>query len=57
MWYPDHIGERYAQEALASKLVKLRISGGAAYAGALDLHSYDSRPGAALGGLCRRPTG
>jgi len=44
MWYPDHIGERYAREALASKLVKLRISGGAAYAGALDLHSYDSRP-------------
>jgi len=44
MWYPDHIGERYAQEALASKLVKLRISGGAAYVGALDLHSYDSRP-------------
>ena len=23
MWYPDHIGERFAQEALASKLVKL----------------------------------
>jgi hypothetical protein len=22
-WYPDHIGERWASEALASKLVKL----------------------------------
>ena len=30
MWYPDHIGERFAREALASKLVKLRMSGGAA---------------------------
>ena len=44
MWYPDHIGERFAQEALASKLVKLRMSGGAAYAGSLDLHAYDSTP-------------
>jgi predicted TIM-barrel fold metal-dependent hydrolase len=44
MWYPDHIAERFAQEALASKLVKLRTSGGAAYAANLDLHSYDSTP-------------
>ncbi|MFO1539558.1 MAG: amidohydrolase family protein [Chloroflexota bacterium] len=44
MWYPDHIGERFAQEALASKLVKLRMSGGAAYSASLDLHSYDSTP-------------
>jgi predicted TIM-barrel fold metal-dependent hydrolase len=44
MWYPDHIGERFAREALASKLVKLRMSGGAAYAGSLDLHAYDSTP-------------
>jgi uncharacterized protein len=44
MWYPDHIGERFAQEALASKLVKLKMSGGAAYAGSLDLHAYDSTP-------------
>ena len=43
-WYPDHIGEEWAREALASKLVKLERSGGEAYAGALDLHSYDSRP-------------
>lgn len=42
MWYPDHVGERFAQEALASKLVKLKYSGGEAYAGKLDLHSYDS---------------
>jgi uncharacterized protein len=44
MWYPDHVGERYAQEALASKLVKLKYSGGQAYTGRLDLHSYDSTP-------------
>lgn len=44
MWYPDHVGERFAQEALASKLVKLRMSGGAAYSASLDLHSYDSTP-------------
>ena len=30
MWYPDHLGEQYAQEALASKLVKLKYSGGEA---------------------------
>ena len=42
MWYPDHVGEQYAQEALASKLVKLEMSGGAAYRPQLDLHSYDS---------------
>ena len=33
MWYPDHVSEQYAQEALASKLVKLKRSGGQAYAG------------------------
>ena len=44
MWYPDHIGEQFAQEALASKLVKLKYSGGEAYAARLDLHSYDARP-------------
>lgn len=44
MWYPDHLSERYAQEALASKLVKLKNSGGEAYSAALDLHSYDSHP-------------
>ena len=36
-----HVG---AQEALASKLVKLQMSGGAAYSASLDLHSYDSHP-------------
>jgi uncharacterized protein len=44
MWYPDHIDERFAREALESKLVKLRMSGGAAHAASLDLHSYDSTP-------------
>lgn len=46
MWYPDHISEEFAEEALAAKLVKLRSSGGAAYAAHLDLHSYDSTPDA-----------
>lgn len=44
MWYPDHLSRRYAEEALASKLVKLEMSGGAAYSAQLDLHSYDSTP-------------
>lgn len=44
MWYPDHVGQRYAEEALASKLIKLKYSGGEAYAARLDLHSYDARP-------------
>jgi len=44
MWYPDHVSEQFAAEALASKLVKLTQSGGAAYAARLDLHSYDSLP-------------
>jgi predicted TIM-barrel fold metal-dependent hydrolase len=44
MWYPDHLDQQYAEEALASKLVKLRRSGGQVYAGNLDLHSYDSTP-------------
>jgi predicted TIM-barrel fold metal-dependent hydrolase len=44
MWYPDHITERTAAEALASKLVKLEQSGGKAHAAQLDLHSYDSHP-------------
>jgi len=44
MWYPEHVSEEYAQAALASKLVKLRTSGGLANARSLDLHSYDARP-------------
>lgn len=44
MWYPDHIAEPFAREALESKLVKLRMSGGQAYSARLDLHSYDSKP-------------
>lgn len=28
MWYPDHVAEDFAAEALASKLVKLEQSGG-----------------------------
>lgn len=45
MWYPDHVSDRYAQEALAAKLVKLELSGGRAHAGAsLDLHVYDATP-------------
>ena len=44
MWYPEHVGERWASEALASKLVKLKYSGGLAHATSLDLHSYDSKP-------------
>jgi uncharacterized protein len=44
MWYPDHVGQQYAEEALASKLIKLKYSGGQAYTGSLDLHSYDSTP-------------
>ena len=26
MWYPDHVSEQFASEALASKLVKLEMS-------------------------------
>ena len=44
MWYPDHISEQYAEEALASKLVKLKRSGGLAYSANLDKHVYDSTP-------------
>jgi uncharacterized protein len=44
MWYPDHLSEQFAQEALASKLVKSQQSGGQVHAAHLDLHSYDSRP-------------
>jgi predicted TIM-barrel fold metal-dependent hydrolase len=44
MWYPDHISQSYAEEALASKLVKLKQSGGRVNASHLDLHSYDSKP-------------
>ncbi|MCC6791377.1 MAG: amidohydrolase [Thermomicrobiales bacterium] len=44
MWYPDHVGQQYAEEALASKLVKLKYSGGQAYSANLDLHVYDSKP-------------
>jgi uncharacterized protein len=42
MWFPDHQSETFAAEALASKLVKLEQSGGAAYRAKLDLHSYDA---------------
>ena len=42
MWYPEHVSETWAQEALASKLVKLKFSGGLAHAAKLDLHSYDA---------------
>ena len=57
MWYPDHVSERFAQEALASKLVKMQQSGGAVHAAHLDLHSYDSRPEdpGATGRQCSRP--
>ena len=45
MWYPDHVSDRYAQEALAAKLVKIEQSGGRAHTGAaLDLHVYDATP-------------
>ena len=44
MWYPDHLSERYAGEALASKLVKLKRSGGEVYSAKLDKHSYDAKP-------------
>ncbi len=44
MWYPDHITAEYAEAALESKRVKLRMSGGRAHVGTLDLHSYDSHP-------------
>ena len=44
MWYPNHIGEQNAEEALASKLIKLKYSGGEAYFVNLDLHSYFSKP-------------
>lgn len=44
MWYPDHLSEEFAQEALNSKLVKMKMSGGQVHAAHLDLHSYDSRP-------------
>lgn len=44
MSYPEHLSEQFAQEALASKLVKLKMSGGGAYSARLDLHSYDSTP-------------
>ena len=42
MWYPDHLDDRYVDEALQSKLVKLKRSGGEAYSARLDKHSYDS---------------
>lgn len=42
MWYPDHISERTAQEALEAKRVKLKRSGGKAYAAHLDLHVQDA---------------
>jgi uncharacterized protein len=44
MWYPDHLSEQYAGEALQSKLVKLKRSGGLAYCANLDKHCYDAKP-------------
>jgi predicted TIM-barrel fold metal-dependent hydrolase len=44
MWYPEHISEEYAEAALEAKRVKLRMSGGRAHVGTLDLHVYDARP-------------
>jgi predicted TIM-barrel fold metal-dependent hydrolase len=44
MWYPDHLSEQYANEALAAKLVKLKRSGGLAHSAHLDRHCYDSKP-------------
>ena len=43
-WYPDHLSDQYAGEALASKLVKLKRSGGLAYSANLDKHCYDAKP-------------
>lgn len=43
-WYPDHWSQQVAEEALASKLVKMKQSGGAVHSARLDLHSYDSTP-------------
>ena len=45
MWYPDHFTEQYADEALASKLVKLKRSGGLASSANVDKHCYDAKPG------------
>ncbi len=68
MWYPEHISEQTAQEALAAKQVKLARSGGKAYAAHLDLHVQDATPDEHLAaaaqadrvvvfGLQARPTG
>ncbi|WP_432970538.1 amidohydrolase family protein [Dactylosporangium sp. CA-233914] len=68
MWYPDHISERTAAEALAAKRVKLARSGGRSYAAHLDLHVQDATPKEHLAaaaqadrvvvfGLHARPTG
>ena len=43
-WYPDHLSDQYAREALASKLVKLKRSGGLAYGANLNKHCYDAKP-------------
>jgi len=43
-WYPDHLSDQYAEEALASKLVKLKRSGGLAYSANLNKHCYDAKP-------------
>lgn len=44
MWYPEHISEAWARDALAGKLVKMKYAGGAIHSATLDLHSYDSKP-------------
>ncbi|WP_432970481.1 amidohydrolase family protein [Dactylosporangium sp. CA-233914] len=44
MWFPDHIEESTAREALSAKLVKFERSSGLAHAAHLDLHCWDSTP-------------
>ena len=56
MWYPDHVGQQYAEEALASKLVKLKYSGGAGLLGQPRPALLRLEAGDALGGLASRPT-
>ena len=45
MWYPDHVSEEFAQEALNSKLVKMKMSGGQVHAAHLDLVAHLPRIG------------
>lgn len=43
-WYPDHITREFAEQGLASKIVKSKMSGGRIYSAKLGLHAYDSTP-------------